>query len=70
MYNKDIYKHLDEKFGAFNMLLISQGIAEMYRYMSDNVDNEVQCRDFEFESLWWNNAQKNAETAINNEHKL
>ena len=70
MYNKDIYNHLDEKFGAFNMLLISQGISEMYRYMSENVDNRSQAQDFDFEANWWNNAEKNAQNTVNNENTL
>lgn len=70
MYNKDIYNHLDDKFGAFNMLLICQALSEMYKYMSEAEDNRLQKSEFEFESNWWQNAQKNVEDIINNEKTL
>lgn len=60
MYNSEIYKRLDDKFGPFNMLLISQAFTEMYRLIYEEEKN----KEAHFEWLWWQKAEENASKTI------
>lgn len=61
MYNQDIYNKLEEKFQVFNMPLICEGIAEMFKLMAEESPNN----DMKYEATWWTSAIERANNSIN-----
>jgi hypothetical protein len=60
MYNIEIYNSLKEKFGTFNMPLICDGIAHLYKLLYESGDKNA-----EFEHVWWSSIMSEAYKSIN-----
>lgn len=67
MYNQEIYDKLEEKFGAFNMPIICNGIAELYNLLNKEQVNTTSIvnKEAEYEAVWWTSAIEKANISIN-----
>ena len=70
MFNQEIYDHLSDKFGTFNMPLICEAIAEMYATMWFNEEAGAhKNNELKYEADWWKSATVRATEPINKDNK-
>lgn len=57
MYNKDLYKRLEEKYGRERMIPFCEIVSDMYTFLeNDRVERGISIFDapeYDYESEWW-----------------